>query len=291
MRGFAAGILLALFSFSLHADIDLTALNRKLVTEKIGWVASETRANYPVIPASEPIPLNYEGSEVTPLLAASLDWRSRNGRNWVGSIKDQGQCGSCVAFAAAATLETQYRIDSGRSSLNIDLSEQHLFSCGGGSCTWGWTGESASRFLQRYGMPDEACYPYSSGVTERVGSCSSTCADHSRRSIRLSGYSRPTSGSINIAAIKQALQHGPVVAMMNVYEDFQYYQSGIFKHTTGAWLGAHAVSIVGYNDTRRYFIIRNSWSSSWGENGFGRLSYDDRSGLGSSTWSYRPSVH
>ena len=108
-------------------------------------------------------------------------------------------------------------------------------------------------------MPDEACFPYQSGVTKTTTSCRTTCRDHQRRSVRLITYAKPTSGRINLNQIKQALQSGPVVAMMNIYDDFRYYRSGIFKHVRGGYMGGHAVSIVGYNDHQRYFVIRNSW--------------------------------
>jgi C1A family cysteine protease len=65
-----------------------------------------------------------------------------------------------------------------------------------------------------------------------------------------------------------------------------FYSSGVYKHTTGGEAGGHAVSIVGYNDNDRAWIVRNSWGPDWGENGFVRVSYDDVSGVSSNTWQY-----
>jgi hypothetical protein len=73
---------------------------------------------------------------------------------------------------------------------------------------------------------------------------------------------------------------------MQVYADFILYSSGIYKHKTGELLGGHAISIVGYNDVDRYWIIRNSWSTFWGENGYGMISYDDASGVGNEGWGF-----
>jgi hypothetical protein len=71
---------------------------------------------------------------------------------------------------------------------------------------------------------------------------------------------------------------------MVVYEDFFFYKSGIYQHTTGAMAGGHAVMIVGYNEAQKYWIIRNSWGEDWGENGFAKISWDDTSGIGLQTW-------
>ena len=103
----------------------------------------------------------------------SIDWRNKDGHNWVTPIKDQQSCGSCVAFASVATLESLVRIEQSQPDLDIDLSEMHLFNCGGGSCTFGWYNSAACSYLQNYGTPDEACWPY-----QPVNKpCSQTCPD------------------------------------------------------------------------------------------------------------------
>lgn len=86
--------------------------------------------------------------------------------------------------------------------------------------------------------------------------------------------------------VKLALLKGPLMTTLTVYSDFVVYGSGIYRHTTGEYLGGHAVSIVGYNDAERYWIIRNSWSKDWGENGYVRVSYDDTSGIARQNWGY-----
>lgn len=219
-------------------------------------------------------------------LPSKLDWRNKDGQNWVSPIMDQANCGSCVAFATIGVLETQYKISSLFPNFNIKLSPQHLFSCGGGSCETGWRPEKAARFIQRYGVPDEACMPYQSGSTGQDVTCRATCQDASKRGITISGYTSPTRGYQNVEAVKRALQQGPVVTNMKVFPDFVAYAGGVYRHTTGGVLGGHAISIVGYDDEKEAFIIRNSWGESWGEKGFGYVSYDDDSGVGEETWSY-----
>ena len=79
---------------------------------------------------------------------------------------------------------------------------------------------------------------------------------------------------------------GPVMTSMTVYEDFMFYQSGVYKHVTGSRLGGHAIAIVGWNDTEQAWIVRNSWGPDWGEEGYFRIAYDDASGLGESAISF-----
>jgi cathepsin B len=56
-----------------------------------------------------------------------------------------------------------------------------------------------------------------------------------------------------------------------VYEDFMNYKSGVYKHQTGSQLGGHAVKIVGWGDG--YWIVANSWGTSWGEKGFFNIAF------------------
>lgn len=219
-------------------------------------------------------------------LPSKLDWRNKGGRNWVSPILDQGNCGSCVAFAAVGVLETQYKISSLLPNFNIKLSPQHLFSCGGGYCDYGWYPDAAASFIQKQGVPDEACAPYISGATGEDIACRASCVDSSQRAVKISGYTAPTRGTDDVELVKAALQRGPVVTTLSVYADFMAYGGGVYKHTKGEYLGGHAISIIGYDDEKRAYIIRNSWGKEWGEDGFGYVSYDDSSGVGGRTWLY-----
>lgn len=73
----------------------------------------------------------------------AIDWRDKDGFNWVTPVKHQAMCASCIAFSAVAALESLIRIENDQPDLDIDLSEQHLFNCGGGSCSYGWFHSSA----------------------------------------------------------------------------------------------------------------------------------------------------
>ena len=170
-----------------------------------------------------------------------------------------------MAFGAAATLESLVRIEENLPDLDIDLSEMHLFNCGGGSCDSGWYNSAACSYLQNNGTPDEACWPY-----EPVDSpCLNTCPDWKSRAVKITSYG-------NISGIYSCATYvaiAPILVAFEVYSDFYYYTGGIYEYTNGDYEGGHAVYIVGYDTTGPvdYWIVKNSWDSSWGEDGFFRI--------------------
>lgn len=281
--------------------VDVSLLNQQLKKSKALWVAKETPQS--LLSRAEAqrllglrrdqrlVEFSLPSNKMKTQAPAQLDWRNHNGINWVSPLLDQGGCGSCVAFAAIGVLETQYKISLGLPMINLRLSTQNLFSCGGGACDHGWWPASAASYLQRNGAVEEACLPYTSGATGQDVACNATCSNPSRMKVKISSFSTPSRSARNIEAVKAALMKGPVVTTLDVYADFMAYGGGIYKKSSNDYLGGHAVSIVGYNDAERAWIIRNSWGATWGEQGFGRVSYDDISGIGDETWLYSlPSI-
>jgi C1A family cysteine protease len=203
---------------------------------------------------------------------ASIDWRSKGGGNYVTAVKNQGACGSCVAFGTVTTVESAIRIARG-AAYAVDLSEAHLFYCiaraQGRTCGNGWYPEAAMIAFKDIGVADEACYPYVAGDQN----CTGRCADWASRVTKISGYTRLTS----IAAIKDWIStKGPVQACFSVYNDFFSYSTGVYRKTANATLsGGHCVCIVGYNDAQSCWICKNSWGTGWGEAGFFRIAYGE----------------
>jgi hypothetical protein len=201
----------------------------------------------------------------TTIPSMELDWRNYNNQNYITPVKNQGGCGSCVAFGAVAALEGNLKVGTNNPSWNPDLSEQHLFSCGGGKCALGWYLSAALNYLKVNGTPDEPCFPY----TGSDSLCSNTCSNWQSRAYKINWYWVSTSTD----AIKAALKNGPLLARFDVYSDFFSYRSGIYRHTTGSLAGGHAIAIVGYGtyNGETYWIVKNSWGSSWGEAGYFRI--------------------
>lgn len=191
------------------------------------------------------------------------DWRSSG---HVTDVKNQGSCGSCVSFGTCAAIEAGARIKSQNSNLDIDLSEAFLQFCGGGSCS-GWSLTGGLEYAEDVGVTDEVCFPYQ----PQNMPCNNRCSDWQSRLTKINKYT----AHATMQARKEAIANsGPVVAGMRVYDDFFAYSSGIYERTQGSSnVGLHCVCVVGYNDNDRYWIVKNSWGSNWGENGYVRIRY------------------
>lgn len=212
-------------------------------------------------------------------LPASLDWRA-NGGSYVTPVKDQvsGVCGSCWAFATTAALESNILIRDSLPGLNEDRAEEILLSCStAGNCERGQIDQAAD-FIRETGLPPEWYFPYTASPGDNQ--CSNALGGWESRAARIVGWRWVTlSNPVNIEAIKHALNaYGPVVTTFIVFTDFNYYRGGIYEHVAGTYEDGHAVLVVGYVDDPSvggggYFIAKNSWGTSWGEDGYFRIAY------------------
>lgn len=212
--------------------------------------------------------------------SASFDWRNINGKNYITPVKNQGGCGSCVAFGSAATLEAMLRIAIGDAAYPIDLSEAHLFYCNNRQCNpgdpnYGWWVSAALDACKNPGVADDPCYPYTD-----VNQACKLCSNWANRVTRISGWHAITS----IADMKTWLStRGPLVACYTVYDDFFAYKSGVYQHVSGKVAGGHCVCCVGYNDAQGCWIMKNSWATSFGESGYFRIAYG-QCGIDATMW-------
>lgn len=201
----------------------------------------------------------------------AFDWRSQGGQNYITSVKDQGACGSCVAFGTTAAVEGTLRVQSHNPSLAVDLSEASLFYCIGGSqgrnCGTGWWPDGALTGYQNLGVPDESCFPYTPGDQP----CNQ-CADWAKRATKITAFHALNA----VADMKTWLStRGPTSACLTVYDDFFAYTGGIYHHVTGNAAGGHCVCFVGYEDGLNCWICKNSWGAGWGESGYFRIAYGE----------------
>ncbi|RLG61838.1 hypothetical protein DRN84_02950, partial [Candidatus Geothermarchaeota archaeon] len=220
-------------------------------------------------------------------LPSEFDWRSYNGANWVTPVKDQGNCGSCWAFASIGGIEAMINIIEDNPDFDVDLSEQYLVSdCfGAGDCS-GVTPATFRAghvlpFIKNHGVPDECCYPY----IARDSSCSDRCGDWSKRLWKIDDF-----GIIDTTDIKKYLvTFGPIVTSMYWEDDTpdRWDSNGVYHCRNIHNTTNHAILIVGYNDTGGYWIVKNSWGANWGpdSNGFFKLGYGE-CGLGSDSSQY-----
>ncbi len=212
--------------------------------------------------------------KVAAALPGAWDWRNANGQNWVTSIKDQGGCGSCVAFAVCAALETIERIEHNNPNLAIDASEAELFFANDRQCLpqeprYGWGVPSALDYLVAEGACYEQNYPYRP-VDQEANLVLGT--DHA---LKITGFDSSTQAS----QMKQWLvEEGPLVTAFTVYDDFfTYWFAGVhedvYTHHTGDLAGGHAVAVVGYDDAKACWICKNSWGSVGAQGGFFKIGY------------------
>lgn len=217
--------------------------------------------------------LNFEPFEGSPApevstkgLPSALDWRKAGG-NFVTAPKMQAKCGSCWAFAMTGALESYILRRQHRPGQDLDLSEQVMLSCSGvGSCGGGVL---FPRFLAKTGLPVESAYPY----TAAKGPCGAAAPGWEQAAYKIGNW-----GFVwdTVGQIKAALAHyGPLPTSMRVYEDLMDYKSGVYSYTSGKSLGGHAVLLVGYDDAEQCFIVKNSWGTDWGEDGFFRIDYSE----------------
>jgi C1A family cysteine protease len=198
-------------------------------------------------------------TQLPPSLPTHVDWRQTNK---VSPIKNQRACGSCWAFSAISSIETNHAILNGTL---VALSEQQLVDCSteNSGCNGGLM-DLAFQYAESHSICAENEYPYEA----------------------YDGKCKPCGGIINVKSIvdipagdedamKEAVSRGAIsVAIEADKMDFQFYSAGVFNSKTCGTNLDHGVSVIGYGvdaDRGDYWIVRNSWGDSWGEKGYIRL--------------------
>jgi len=211
-----------------------------------------------------------ENISENPDLPEYFNWRDINGTDFTTSIKTQGQCPSCEAYALVAVLETivQYQVGY---TFDIDLSEAHLFFYPGGTCRWGVNASQAADYLVNFGVPDEGCFP---DPLRSYDSPFESVPGWENRTVKIESWGWVENDEDEIK--KALIEYGPLVICFPVYEDFMYYKRGVYRHKWGERTGGHLVALVGYDDSEQCWIVKNSWGDQWGDDGWFKMGYDPK---------------
>ena len=243
--------------------------------------------------AGSPLPEEEPVVEATPQdIPAAFDWRAYG---VITPIRNQGNCGTCWAFASTSLMETAAVRAGLGTAATVDYSEQYLASCNNSDYSedcddggweghpyhtdaWGRPWNAVPALINPPGAVLESAFPYTSGTTGVIAGCS---AVYSHPAALLDwGFVginyRPT-----ITELQQAiLDYGPVVANVCTGPAFQAYHGGIFGTDEKDYCAPdrinHSVVLVGWGSSggTPYWIVRNSWGTGWGESGYMRMGYN-----------------
>jgi KDEL-tailed cysteine endopeptidase len=200
-------------------------------------------------------------------LPISIDWRKKNA---VTSVKDQGQCGSCWAFSSTGSAEGAWAIRTGNL---IDLSEEQLVECATGiqygshGCQGGQM-EGAFKYLIQNGQCADTEYPYNPDKTSECKSCTKVAKFDTCYNVKPGDQK----------SLKSAVAQQPIATAIEAdTRYFQSYTGGIIDSPSCGTSLDHGVLIVGYGEENgiKYWLLKNSWSQTWGEEGYFRIFRSD----------------
>lgn len=215
----------------------------------------------------------------------SLDWRTVPGR--VSNVKNQGQCGSCWAFASTGALEGQENPRAnltGDKSQVVELSEQNLVDCvkEDYGCQGGFMKDAFEFIKSEGGIDDEKSYPYE-GATKKCRFNKDKVAFSDAGAAIL-----PTGDEQKLKEV--VAKFGPVAVAIDAGSIwFQFYHKGVYynKHCHNKQEELdHGVLVVGYGtDPKKgdYWLVKNSWGPHWGENGYIKMARNKNNNCGIAT--------
>jgi len=223
-----------------------------------GWTIDEIkRLLIQEIPEYDEPPPTIEADNALP---SELVW----GANCIRAVRDEGSCGSGWAVATADMLADRCCLDSGKDYGFLSVQEliscdHKSYGCQGGSPLW------ALEYIVRVGgLVPESCFPYKAQNLPCPNKCVNGTPLENARVCPCKGSKQ----CIGVENMKTCLKSGPITVGFYVPRSFLSYQSGIYK-CDGSSLGLHVAVAIGYSDDPEcHWIMRNSWGTRWGMQGY-----------------------
>lgn len=216
-------------------------------------------------------------------LPKSVDWRKKN---LVTPVKDQGDCGSCWAFSSTGALEGQNKVKTG---ILKPLSEQNLVDCshkyGNDGCNGGRMDFAFQYVIDNQGIDTEKAYPYRA----KKGHCKFVRSGIGANCTKYVGIRKGKEKDLQAAVA----MIGPISVAIDVTQKFMHYKEGIFSDfNCMTHFVNHAVLVVGYGSENGsdYWIVKNSWGTSWGMDGYILMARNAGDMCGIATMAFYPVI-
>jgi len=254
-----------------NAYSDLRGSGAKFGLNKFSDMSPDEFAEKVLMTPFTPVSAEYKQKNMLlPRVASpdTFDWRSKGA---VTAVKDQGQCGSCWAFSVTENIESVWILAKGLNNETLPpLAPQQIVDCDTSDlgCSGGNPPTAYDYVQSAGGLDDEKDYPY----TAQDG----TCAFKSSAVVaKITGYKYATDG--DEGTMKDNLASWAPLSICVDARYWQDYTSGIMTEWQCDWIVQldHCVQAVGYDTTAStpFWIVRNSWGTDWGEDGYIRLQY------------------
>ncbi len=269
-------IAIFLMNFSCSMDYEAPLTKEKSANQLYPIEALRQTMNYQPFDMSgswDSLPFTMEDVD-NAVYPQQFDWRDLGGVTAIDTQPESG-CGGCWVYAATAVFESLIKI---RTGLEVDLSEEQISSClpNGNHTGIAW---QAFNFMQSNGVTTEEHIPcdFSFPVCDyEVNPDYYYLNDNWIMGM----YDLPLDQRVKI--IKYAIQtYGPVAGGFIVYEDWAYYQSGVYTYDNQSpYLGHHSIAIIGWEDDALlpnggYWIVKNDFGEEWGESGYFRIGFGE----------------
>jgi C1A family cysteine protease len=245
-----------------------------------GLRARETRAAQALAAALE------AAAPVPATVPAAVDWRAYGGHSYISCVKDQGGCGSCVAFGTSATIDGAMRvIDSAplwtaKGNTLHDVSEAQLYYCSKTAsdqhnCASGWWPDQALAYAKATGLAPADCFPYTAG--------DQPCHLCPNWNTMVTKVNQTTILHTVIDMRQWLATKGPLICCFTVYDDFFAYQSGVYTRQNNTVAGGHCVCCIGYSNFLSAWLCKNSWGPTFGIGGYFWIGYG-QCGIDAEMW-------